>query len=122
MKKIFTPLAITIAFIFGLSCSGGMGERQSLTAAQAQSANVIVESLPAKLVSADSTATYEFKVGYNLNATSGQPLLLINVYRDGSLVGTPIRFKVSGNRVAADLPAVDSTYFITDGNGKITNG
>lgn len=38
------------------------------------------------------------------------------------VVGTPIRFKVSGTRVAADFPGVDSNFFNTDAEGHIANG
>jgi hypothetical protein len=121
MKKMFTPIALMVAFIFGMSCSGSL-KTQPLTAAQAQLANVIVETTPGKLVSPDGTATYEFKIVYDLSSTSGQPFLLVNVYRDGVKVGTTDRFKMSGNRVAQDEPGVDSQYFVTDANGRIIDG
>lgn len=48
----------------------------------------------------------------------------INVYRvsDNAVVGTPIRLKRAGDRIAADFPGLDPALFVLDGDGKITNG
>jgi len=81
---------------------------------------VLVESTPLKLVTDDSTHL-EFRLAYDGAETSGQPLILVHCYIDGTLVGTPIRFKAAGDRIAADLPGVDSAAFITE-DGHITNG
>lgn len=42
---------------------------------------------------------------------------------DGDLLGTPIRFHLTGSgKIAADFPGVDSQFFATDENNVITNG
>lgn len=53
-------------------------------------------------------------------------LLVLEVYdgSSGEFKGAPIRFKLSNSadRLAADFPSVDPNWFITDENGRITNG
>lgn len=42
---------------------------------------------------------------------------------DGDLLGTPIRFHLTGSgKIAADFPGVDSQFFATNENNVITNG
>jgi len=81
---------------------------------------VLIESTPFKLVTEDNTVL-EFRLAYDSVETSNQPLILVHCYIDDELVGTPIRFKAAGDRIAADLPGVDSASFITE-DGHITNG
>jgi hypothetical protein len=115
MKKLLTIVMLVFAFT-----AGYVAPKQSAQAAAMQS-KVLVETGGAKIVGYG--VTNEFRLAYDTAETSGIPFLLVHVYRDGVLVGTPIRFKVSnsGARVAADLPGVDPAAFITV-DGHITNG
>lgn len=83
-------------------------------------ANLIIETSSAHLISEEGVDV-EFRLGYDITRTTGQPRLLLNVYKNGVLVGTPTRYHLSGNRVARDEPGVTSTDFITE-DGHITNG
>lgn len=64
---------------------------------------------------------HEFRLAYDTEETSNQPLALVHCYRDGQFVGTPIRFKDADGRIAADLPGVNGDDFITE-EGHIANG
>lgn len=63
-----------------------------------------------------------FKLRTDSDLAAG--MVVVDVFDGaGNLLGTPIRFKLSnsGGRVAADLPGVDPSSFITE-DGHITNG
>ena len=64
--------------------------------------------------------TFNFRLV--VDPTHGSNLLEVQAFLNGTFVGTPIRFKGSSNRIAADLPGVDATYFITDSGGHVTEG
>lgn len=40
----------------------------------------------------------------------------------GDVKGQPVRFKLAGSKIAADFPGVNSSEYVVDGNGSITNG
>jgi hypothetical protein len=63
---------------------------------------------------------------FEFSAPDGN-LMQVDVYdTEGTLLGTPIRFKDADGRIAADFPGVDNGSFITNGEhggtGSITNG
>lgn len=64
---------------------------------------------------------HEYRLAYDTEETSNQPLVLVHCYTNGVRVGTPIRFKDADGRIAADLPGVSDSDFITE-NGHISNG
>lgn len=68
---------------------------------------------------AEETKAHEFRFKVK------DHLLVVEVYdsKTGELKGTPIRFKLAGHRLAADFPGgLDGSWFITDSEGRITNG
>jgi hypothetical protein len=81
-----------------------------------------MEATRVKLVSEDHTTEFEICQAVDIEATSGLPFVLTQVYKNGLPVGTPTRFKMAGNRLAMDTPGVSDLHFIVDGNGFITNG
>ena len=83
--------------------------------------NVVIETTKAKLVSDDGSSVFEICHAYSIEETSGQPLLLTHIYMNGVLIGTPTRFKTSGNLLGMDTPGVGDG-FVKDGNNQITNG
>lgn len=83
-------------------------------------AKLLAESTSLKLITDDGTVL-EFRLAYDTTETSDQHLVLVHAYINGTLKGTPIRFKAAGDRIAADLPGVDPSAFITE-DGHITNG
>lgn len=69
---------------------------------------------------ADNGRVYDFC--FIVDPTHGSNLLEVRVSVGGVEVGTPIRFKGAGGRIAADLPGVDAGSFIVDSGDHITNG
>jgi len=57
------------------------------------------------------------------NEAGGQHLIRVNLYDGtGVVLATPIRFKLAGDRLAADLPGCSSEQVVVDSNGRITDG
>lgn len=82
--------------------------------------NIFIETTSASIISEDGV-NLEFKLAFDSEETSNQPLILVHAYINGELVGTPIRFKNADGRIAADLPSLNGEFFIIE-NGHITNG
>lgn len=79
-------------------------------------------STPVTLQPDDSNPDKVFRLRTDSYLADG--MVAVDVFDGvGNLLGTPIRFKLSnsGGRVAADLPGVDPSSFITE-DGHITNG
>jgi hypothetical protein len=123
MKKLFMKVSLIRNFswltLVVLAFLAGSVSNNSAKASVAQ--KVLVETPSVKIITANQKVL-EFRLAYDQNQTSGLPFVQVNAYVDGVYVGTPDRFKASGDRIAEDEPGVDPTFFITDENGKITNG
>lgn len=57
------------------------------------------------------------------NEPGGQHLIRVNYYdAAGNALATPVRFKLAGDRLAADFPGCNPEEVVTDSNDRITDG
>jgi hypothetical protein len=110
MKRISIVLAMLCALAVGYAMP------HPSTAAQ----NVVADG-HFKFIRADnSVRELRFDVR---NEAGGQHLIRVNYYDGaGSVLATPIRFKLAGDRLAADNPGCDPNEVVTDANSRITDG